>query len=100
MKCRSETQKEKTKHIDKFKRVVCEAIKAKYPDTTDDVLKDKIVTGMNDGGVGWIGEKRVAETINGKFILNPTKIKEEAKAQGWDVDGEAIVAEYETHMQS
>ena len=45
--CRSEIQKEKTKHIDKFKRVVCEAIKAKYPNTTDEVLKDKVVTGMN-----------------------------------------------------
>ena len=99
LKCRTETQKEKTKHIDKFKRVVCEAIRAKYPETTEETLKDKIVTGMNDGGVGWIGEKRVAETTNGKFILNPVKIKEEAKTHGWDIEGEEIEAEYRRQMQ-
>ena len=60
LKCRTESQKERTKHIDKFKRVVCEAIRAKYPDTTDEVIRDKITTGMNGGGVGWIGETRVA----------------------------------------
>ena len=78
---------------------MCEANKAKYPDTTDEALKDKITTGMNGGGVGWLREKRVAETLDNNFVLDLDKIKAEAKSHCWDISGEAILADYNKHMQ-
>ena len=94
MQCRTVEEKAKTRHIDKLKRVLCEAITEAHKDVPDEILKDQVVTGMNGGGVGWIGEVRVAETVNGKFVLYPARITEEAKRQGWNIDGNRVREEY------
>ena len=54
-------QTQKTKHIDKLRRAILEAIQAKYGDVPEKMLKEKVETGINEGGVAWIGDVRVAE---------------------------------------
>ena len=61
---------------------------------------------MNEGGVAWIGDVRVAEMTsrsggqNGKeFCVSASKISEEAKKLGWDIDGVQVVARYKELME-
>jgi hypothetical protein len=103
-RCRTQEQKEKTKHIDKCKRVIIETIKKKYTDVLDGTFKDKIETGMKDGGVAWIGEVRVAEMIvNGNegkvFTINAEKVVNELRKFGWEIDGAEVVAAYRAAME-
>ena len=103
-RCRTQTQKEKTKHIDKCKRVIIEAIKAKYPNVPDGTFKEKIETGMNDGGVAWIGDVRVAEMVqNDKgakvFKINAEKVANELRTFGWEIDGQSVVAAHKAAME-
>ena len=77
-----------------MQRVVIEAVQAKYPNVT--TSKDIIETGMNDGGVVWIGGIRVAETAaNGGgekvFTIYAEKVKAELKKAGWDINGDHVV---------
>jgi hypothetical protein len=104
LRCRTIEQKDKTKHIDKFKRAIIETIKAKYPDVADGSFKTKIETGMIDGGVAWIGDARVAEMVSngggGKvFTINPEKVTGELKKLGWNIDGAEVVAAYRAAME-
>jgi hypothetical protein len=99
-------QTQRTKHIDKLRRAILEAIQAKHGDVSDKILNEKVETGMNEGGVAWIGDVRVAEMTsrpsgqNGKeFCVNASKISEEAKKLGWDIDGVQVVARYKELME-
>ena len=103
LRCRTLEQKNKTKHIDKCKRVIIELVKAKYPNVEDKVLNGTIETGMNEGGVAWIGGVRVAEMVasgNGEktFTINSDKVTSELNKAGWNVDGAGIATAHKNAM--
>ena len=103
-RCRTLEQKEKTKHIDKAKRVIIEAITAKYPNVDENVFKETVETGMKDGGVVWIGGVRVATMVaNGAgekvFAIDPEKLTSELLKTGWEIDGNEVVASHKVAMQ-
>jgi hypothetical protein len=103
-RCRTREQAEKTKHIDKCKRAIIETIKAKYPDVPDESFKNKVETGMNDGGVAWIGETRVAEMVGSGsekkiFTINAEKVANELRKFGWEIDGAEVVAAHRAAME-
>jgi hypothetical protein len=106
LRSRTFEQTQKTKHIDKLRRSILEAIQANHGDVSDSMLKEKVETGMNEGSVAWIGDVRVAEMrlrsggVNGKeFCVDASKISEEAKKLGWDIDGVQVVARYNELME-
>ena len=104
LKCRTIEQKECTKHTDRAKRVLIEAIQAKYGDVPDATLKSAVETGMNDGGVVWIRGVRVAECIgstsDGKvFKFNPDKVTNQMRKCGWEIDGNAVVEAHKEAMK-
>ena len=103
IRCRTKEEADRTKHIDKLKRVLCEAISQKYDQVSEQALKDTIITGMNEGGVVWIGDVRIAEMIKGqgpkKFQIHAEKISAEAGKAGWVIDGAQVKLAYDLAMQ-
>ena len=104
-RCRTLEQKSKTKHVDKCFRAILEEIQSKHNNTDDKDLKDKVESGMKDGGVLWIGGVRVAEMKikaegvgTKEFVVDANKITEETKKQGWPIDGESVLANYHRLM--
>ena len=65
------------------------------------MLKEKVETGMNEGGIAWIGDVRIAEmemkesADGGKeFFVDAKKITDETKKHGWNISGEGVVKRY------
>jgi hypothetical protein len=101
LRSRTLEQTQKTKHIDKLRRSLLEAIKANHGDVSDEVLKEKVETGMNEGGIAWIGDVRIAEmkmkesADGGKeFFVDAKKITDETKKHGRNISGEGVVKRY------
>ena len=81
-----------------LKRGVCEAVSLEHPDVKDQKLRENVITGMNNGGVMWIGDVRVAEMVgnrgNGVFKIYADRMSQEASKLGWKIDGVKIEAAY------
>ena len=102
LRCRTREEADRTRHIDKLKRAVCEAISLVHPDVDDQKLREHVITGMNNGGVMWIGDVRVAEMVgnrgNGVFKIYADMMSQEAAKLGWKIDGVKIEAAYAASM--
>ena len=102
-------QKQRTKHIDKLKRAILEAIQAAHTAVKNEDFKGKVESGMVDGGVVWIGDVRVAQIPKtpgqfGRgdvkdFKVHADKITNEAKTYGWIIDGADVLKSYNSMME-
>lgn len=102
-------QKQRTKHIDKLKRAILEAIQAAHTTVKNGDSKGKVESGMVDGGVVWIGDVWIAQIPKtpgqyGRgdvkdFRVDADKITNEAKAYGWIIDGADVLKSYNNVME-
>ena len=103
IRCRTKEEADRTKHIDKLKRVLCETISQKYDQVSEQALKDTIIIGMNEGGVVWIGDVRIAEMskvpAHKKFQIHAEKLFAEAGKAGWEIDGAQVKVACDLAMQ-
>ena len=102
-------QKQRTKHIDKLKRAILEAIQAAHTTVRNDDFKGKVESGMVDGGVVWIGDVRIAQIPKtpgqyGRgdvkdFKVDADKITNAARTYGWIIDGADVLKSYNNMIE-
>ena len=102
-------QKQRTKHIDKLKRAVLEAIQAAHANISSEDVKGKVELGMTDGGVVWMGDVRVAEIPKSPgqfrradvmdFKVHAEKITKDAQTFGCTINGVDVVQSYKRMME-